>query len=635
MTDWIIREGWPVLLGVTLKSLALLALAAVAALALRRASAAARHLVWRLALVGLLLLPVLSLTLPGWQAPLWPRVLSAPPSVPVAVAPLPPPVSVSPSAPQSSASEKVSGTLPPVSPVLPAEPAAPKPSAVPWPVWAFGLWVLGAVLAVLPSGLGLLGVWRLRRQCGVIMDGPLPVLASELAAELGVRRPVTLLRGETVTPMTWGWLRPVVLLPRESGDWPEDRLRAVLLHELAHIARADWPAQMAGHLACALYWFHPGVWLAARQARVDGECACDDRVLLSGVPAPDYARHLLDVARVLRGKPIPAVVPMAQTSQIASRLRAILHPKQRRTMVTRKSVTVALLASAAVLAPLAALRPFAQAQEARASEAGALPSPANDDQPLPGGVKLQLMGVTEAGPSTTVALTKPWWDPAGTVLPAPLLRKINGNASITGQAPHQYCALAFKITSPDKVPVTLEFQPSDSIGYSSIGSWPGKFGNPAPMTEAQIDTNQGGYRVLYAAFPMTATQENIRVGVGSGPWTTTVSDENTRVGWSESTSDKPTYIFGSLTKTDGGSAITLSIGNTSPQQADLDDVRVVAVDAAGHERLPVSIGDNSANSLDQIQSQFDLPPAAIKSVRLETRPFHWVTFHNVPLRPRP
>ena len=80
MTEGLLRHGWPVLVSVTLKSLVLLALAGVAALVLRRASAAARHLVWRLALIGLLLLPVLSLTLPGWQAPLWPRALSAPPA---------------------------------------------------------------------------------------------------------------------------------------------------------------------------------------------------------------------------------------------------------------------------------------------------------------------------------------------------------------------------------------------------------------------------------------------------------------------------------------------------------------------------------------------------------------------------
>ena len=71
MSEWVIHQGWPLLLSVTIKSLFVLALAGLTALALRRASAAARHLVWRLALLGLLLLPILSLVPYPWRVPLW------------------------------------------------------------------------------------------------------------------------------------------------------------------------------------------------------------------------------------------------------------------------------------------------------------------------------------------------------------------------------------------------------------------------------------------------------------------------------------------------------------------------------------------------------------------------------------
>ena len=81
--------------------------------------------------------------------------------------------------------------------------------------------------------------------------------------------------------MTWGILRPTLLLPgcrRVAGR----RARLVLLHELAHIRRWDFLTQSLGRLACALYWFNPLAWLALAQARAEQERACDDCVLNSG-----------------------------------------------------------------------------------------------------------------------------------------------------------------------------------------------------------------------------------------------------------------------------------------------------------------------------------------------------------------
>ena len=101
---------------------------------------------------------------------------------------------------------------------------------------------------------------------------------------------------EQSMPMAFGTRRPAILIPATADTWPEDRRRAVILHELAHVARYDCLTQLLAFAACTLYWFHPAVWWVARRLRVERELACDDRVIAAGAPARDYAGHLLEIA---------------------------------------------------------------------------------------------------------------------------------------------------------------------------------------------------------------------------------------------------------------------------------------------------------------------------------------------------
>ena len=61
--------------------------------------------------------------------------------------------------------------------------------------------------------------------------------------------------------MTWGWRRARILLPAVAEEWSDDQIRIVLAHELAHIARGDWAAQLAAEVLRAIYWFNPVLWI--------------------------------------------------------------------------------------------------------------------------------------------------------------------------------------------------------------------------------------------------------------------------------------------------------------------------------------------------------------------------------------
>jgi beta-lactamase regulating signal transducer with metallopeptidase domain len=352
-----------------LKATLVLAAAGASALALRRSSAAARHLAWCLGLGAALLVPLLSLALPAWS---W-RVLPDAPEAGTEVA-----------SPATAALPRASGPREPAADFLaeldpegeslaggtasafrPASASLKQATAgrswrLPRPSWDW-LWVAwlagaSAVLAGPISGRFTLRRWA--REAEPMEGEGWDALLRGTSSQLGLSRRVRLLRGERASmPMTWGWLRPVILLPADAECWDADRRRHVLLHELAHVRRLDGLTQWIAHACCAAYWFHPLCWLAARRMRVERERACDDVVLRAGVRASDYAGCLLAIARACRasGASSRLALEMARPSQIEGRLRAILDPARPRGGLDRKAAALAALAMMLV-GPLAALR---------------------------------------------------------------------------------------------------------------------------------------------------------------------------------------------------------------------------------------------------------------------------------------
>jgi len=241
-------------------------------------------------------------------------------------------------------------------------------------LWAFGFTAILAWLAI--------GRFRLRRIGTMAWPLDDPEWARILDAERresGVTKNVRLCSSSVVsTPLTWGWTAPIILLPEDALDWSEEHRRIVLRHELAHVARGDALNQLVAGVACALYWFHPLVWVAERRLRAECERACDDRVVSLGTPAADYAAHLLEVARSARafGAPGFLSVAMARPSQLEGRLLAVLNGSRRRVSLSPGARRLAIVLSAIVLLPLAAFRavPKSTARSA-GSEVTPLPAP--------------------------------------------------------------------------------------------------------------------------------------------------------------------------------------------------------------------------------------------------------------------
>ncbi|MBL8204909.1 MAG: M56 family metallopeptidase [Blastocatellia bacterium] len=191
---------------------------------------------------------------------------------------------------------------------------------------AFLAWLIGFGLALLSFGAGLLTTLRLRRSVRLVS-------LSELGCGLTGQTHIGL-SSEAQSPMLIGLLRPLIVLPADILDWTNaDERRAMVQHELAHLARRDHYVNALQSLLSAVFFFHPMVRFACRQVTLERELACDDRVVSLGADSVTYAESILKVAErniVPRGLHQPAFFSTKQL--LERRLSMILNPDRLRTI---------------------------------------------------------------------------------------------------------------------------------------------------------------------------------------------------------------------------------------------------------------------------------------------------------------
>ena len=370
------RTALAVLFDLTLKGALILALAGLLTHGLKKASAATRHLIWSLALCSVLLLPALTVMLPAWRVPVLaeiPYLQEATTSLnpetmqePTAASAMPVGVALTEASGVESAVLEQPGTVSSASKSVPMRALGTFTSlydaarAASWPVWLLFIWIAGVAVVLFRFMLGVVGVGWLAHRARPVRDVAWIRLTDDIRRRLGVRRRVRLLRSvRTAMPMTWGLLRPVVLVPVRANDWSEARRRCVLTHELAHVRRWDCLTQTLAQVTCAINWFNPLVWIAARQMRHDRELACDDYVLGCDVKPSDYAAHLLAIARTTRSTLVVplGVVAMARASKLESRVLSILDTARKRGALGRLATLGSVVLTAGLVLPLAAMRP--------------------------------------------------------------------------------------------------------------------------------------------------------------------------------------------------------------------------------------------------------------------------------------
>jgi GWxTD domain-containing protein len=188
-----------------------------------------------------------------------------------------------------------------------------------WPAALASAWIIGVVV----FSLRFLGGWVvLQRRINAARAANLPNWPN-LCRRIGLRKPALLKVSDTGdSPFAARIWRPVVVIPAATlAGLPADQLEAILLHELAHIRRADYAVELAQRVLETIFFYHPAIWLLSSAVRTEREKACDDAAVKADADPAAFARALM----TLEDLRAPQLALAASSSSVAERVRRLLN----------------------------------------------------------------------------------------------------------------------------------------------------------------------------------------------------------------------------------------------------------------------------------------------------------------------
>ncbi len=394
--QWLVEL--PPMADILVKVTVLLAIGWMGHFTLRRANPRWRALLWRGVAVGLVVVPLLTVSLPKWRVPVAPAREARPPVV----------AAVEDFTPAANAAAPVAAPAPmrgspPASPPFPIATTSPEPAPVESrPHFSFVAWAsehaaalgVGAWLAVAIAFAArfLVGWRRVRRMVASAAAVPsaLQAACDETSRDLGAPRRVAVrISGQLSSPFLTGLRRPVLILPARMAqpDYSTE-LRSILAHELSHLRSNDLLWGYVLQWLSVIFWFHPLVW----RMRTVHASACEevsDAITAHFLgDARAYSRTLARVALdIVSCPPAFGGIPMARVSEISRRLMAL----RRRVFskpLSRSCVAACVLGGLLAVAVLSSLRAASmkandENSSTRTADAEAKESPVSPLVPAP------------------------------------------------------------------------------------------------------------------------------------------------------------------------------------------------------------------------------------------------------------
>lgn len=193
--------------------------------------------------------------------------------------------------------------------------------------WVYGTgvaWIFGIMTVLISHGGSFLAAQQLKRSATSALEGWWIKSLNHLQERMRIAASVKILQSTLIdSPMVIGFFRPVILIPADllrkltPSEW-----ESILVHELAHIRRHDYLANLIQTVLETLFFYHPVVWLLASRIRMERECCCDDAVI---EVIPDRRIYVKALAQIAEYQILPLVMA-ANGNSLKKRIERLIFP---------------------------------------------------------------------------------------------------------------------------------------------------------------------------------------------------------------------------------------------------------------------------------------------------------------------
>ena len=213
------------------------------------------------------------------------------------------------------------------------------------------IWAVGTLAMLIRVAFGLYRIHRLRHTAKVA-DDSYQAVCNRLAQKLNINRQVTVCFSDRiVSPISFGWLSPYILIPRKLNL---EQFELVAAHELAHVQRLDWLTNLFSHVVGAIFFFHPIYYFLNRKLVHLRERICDDWVIQLTGARKNYAQCLLNMVHH-KEQPVLLTLGLNQPSQLESRINSILKNNRQLDLQPKRRLLVVAITLLLTCLPLLAM----------------------------------------------------------------------------------------------------------------------------------------------------------------------------------------------------------------------------------------------------------------------------------------